>query len=97
MAAKQRVTKMKEKAGNAAGETVLLFKVNQALSEDEHAILAERVRDEQERSGVKIVLVPQVVTAEVVTLGAVAEETPEATQGEEDNKQEPTADSSGDE
>jgi len=43
---------------NQAGETVLLFKCTVPLNEEEHEILANKVRMEQEHSGIKIILVP---------------------------------------
>ncbi|WP_308637714.1 hypothetical protein [Paenibacillus silvisoli] len=66
MTRKKKVTEIGE--GVRPSEQVLLFKVNAPLNEAEHAILAAKVREEQERSGVKIVLVPYSVTAEVVTI-----------------------------
>lgn len=55
---------------NQEGETVLLFKVRAPLNEQEHEMLANKVRTEQERSGIKIILVPFSVEAEVSELKA---------------------------
>jgi len=46
------------------GETILLWKANRPLSQAEHEQLSEKLRFEQAKSGVKIVLVPFSVDAE---------------------------------
>lgn len=50
-----------------AGETVLLWKATRELSTEEHEQLSEKLRLEQERSGLKIVLVPLSVDIDVTT------------------------------
>jgi len=50
---------------NTQGESVLLWKVNTPLSTEEHETLVAKLRQEQEHSGVKIILVPYSVDAEI--------------------------------
>ncbi|MBO7747359.1 hypothetical protein I8J29_24545 [Paenibacillus sp. MWE-103] len=62
-------------AENAAGETVILFKATVPLNAAEHADLAEKIRQEQEHSGMKIILVPYSVE---VSIAAAENEAAEA-------------------
>lgn len=48
------------------GEPILLWKAKSPLSNAEHEQLSEKCRYEQDQSGVKIVLVPFAVDAELV-------------------------------
>ncbi|MEF3313321.1 hypothetical protein PV433_31005 [Paenibacillus sp. GYB004] len=50
----------------ADNETVILWKATMPLSESEHEELSNKLRFEQENSGVKIVLVPYSVSPEIV-------------------------------
>ncbi|AIQ26956.1 hypothetical protein P40081_01080 [Paenibacillus sp. FSL P4-0081] len=50
---------------NQASETVLLWKATRELSAEEHEQLSIKLRQEQEHAGIKIVLVPLSVDAEV--------------------------------
>lgn len=64
---------------NLAGETVLLWKAKMPLSDSEHEQLSNRLRFEQEHSGVKIILVPYPVDAEVsIESNSTTDERPEA-------------------
>ncbi|MCX7570406.1 hypothetical protein OS242_10570 [Tumebacillus sp. DT12] len=67
------------------GEAILLWKAKGPLSNAEHEQLAEKCRFEQEQSGVKIVLVPFAVDAELVY--------PQATQAPADDPQQQVNDS----
>ena len=51
----------------AQTDTVILFKVNKALTDCEYEALEARVRAEQAKSGLKIVLAPFVVDATIST------------------------------
>ena len=51
---------------NGQGEQVMVWKATIPLSVEEHAQLAAKLQMEHERSGVKILLVPYSVDAEVV-------------------------------
>jgi len=62
---------------NKQGEQVLVWKAKIPLSEEEHRMLSERLRYEQEKSGVRIVLVPYLVDPEVTT---AEQESPEGSQ-----------------
>lgn len=53
---------------NSQGETVLLWKVTSPLSELEYEMLSERVRSEEERAGIRIVLVPYSVDPSTMQL-----------------------------
>lgn len=82
---------------NQASETVLLWKATRELSAEEHEQLSVKLRQEQEHSGIKIVLVPLSVDAEVAEL--TAEELEALTVTEPAAEPEPTAepDKGGDE
>ena len=60
------------------GKTVLLWKVNTPLSQSEHEQLSDRARFEEEKSGVRIILVPYSVEVEVVN------QVPDSNSGEPD-------------
>lgn len=47
------------------GEKVLLWKATMPLSDTEHEQLSNRLRFEEERSGVKIILIPYSIVPEV--------------------------------
>ncbi|NTZ20929.1 hypothetical protein EXW96_26440 [Paenibacillus sp. JMULE4] len=53
------------KATTKTEETVLIWQAKQPLSETEHEQLSNKLRFEQEKSGIKIVLVPFAVNAAV--------------------------------
>lgn len=55
---------------NQASETVLLWKATRELSAEEHEQLSIKLRQEQEHSGIKIVLVPLSVDVEATELTA---------------------------
>lgn len=52
---------------NEAEETVVLWKATMPLSVEEHQQLSAKLRHEQERSGVRILLVPFSADAEIST------------------------------
>jgi len=47
-----------ELAGKTTANKVLVFKAKRPLTEEEHKQLSEKLRFEEEKSGVKIVLMP---------------------------------------
>lgn len=53
------------------GQTVVLWKAKMPLSDEEFEMLAARARAQQETTGVRVMLVPYSVEAEVQTLEAV--------------------------
>lgn len=55
---------------NQASQTVLLWKATRELSAEEHEQLSIKLRQEQEHSGIKIVLVPLSVDVEATELTA---------------------------
>lgn len=78
-----------EQITNPAGETVLLWKATMPLSDSEHEHLSNRLRFEQEHSGVKIILVPYPVEAEVSiesSLGADPQERSNAGSSDDTSK-----------
>lgn len=59
MAARKKPTPADRVASvDVNGEAVLVFKATRPLSETEHAQLADKVRQENEATGVKIVFMP---------------------------------------
>lgn len=63
MASKKKKTETKEKemaelVGETTADKVLVFKASRPLTEEEHKQLSEKLRFEEEKSGVKIVLMP---------------------------------------
>ncbi len=50
----------------ASNETIVLWKAKTPLTDTEHEQLSQKLRSEQEQSGVKIVLVPYSVDTELV-------------------------------
>ncbi|WP_211296386.1 hypothetical protein [Paenibacillus donghaensis] len=67
MAKKTQVAKIDGvEANNKVGESVLLWKATRELSAEEHDQLSVKLRQEQEHAGIKIVLVPLSIDAEVI-------------------------------
>ncbi|WP_375104640.1 hypothetical protein ACDZ28_10740 [Paenibacillus sp. RS8] len=66
MAKKLQATKIDGvEVSTLTGETVLLWKATRELSEVEHEQLSIKLKQEQEHSGIKIILVPLSVDVEV--------------------------------
>ncbi|WP_202113011.1 hypothetical protein [Paenibacillus sp. MMS18-CY102] len=74
---------------NDDGEKVVFFKATMPLNEEEHAGLAEKIRQEQEHSGLKIVLVPYSV--DLIIANAPAAEAGEPHAGDDPSVGDPPA------
>ncbi len=58
---KKKTQKIKDVVEVAKTETVVVFKATKPLTQSQHEALSERVRIENEKSGVKVVLAPNIV------------------------------------
>lgn len=81
---------------NDKGETVLLWKATIPLSDAEHEQISNRLQFEQERSGVKIILVPYSVQPEVLNAGKEAEAGDDQKEDNEDAQSGGTNENTGD-
>lgn len=60
-----QATEVEGTQAEALAQDIVLFKINRNLTADEYEELQRRVRKENERSGVRIVLVPRSVDASI--------------------------------
>lgn len=65
--AKGKVAAAEKIATVQAAVPVVIWRVNRPLNEDQHAELARKLRVEQEKTGVEIMLVPNSVDIEIGT------------------------------
>lgn len=80
---------------NEQGETVLIWKATMPLSENEHEQLSAKLRYEQEKSGVKIILVPYSVEVEPASAVDSAAGTDPSTSNNTDPVADPDANVTG--
>lgn len=60
-----QVTEVEGTQAEGLAQDIVLFKINRNLTADEYEELQRRVRKENKRSGVRIVLVPRSVDASI--------------------------------